>query len=883
MFRRIAMIVAVAAGLAALPACPASVPPALPIDHVGSLALPHGWHETHLPGRVADLRNAFGAPNDAHVRLFTENRASHEEAVRRLADVARAAKVPSRYVVIDGWPALERTRIIAAPQAGAAEQASAGGEGTLPVRKVVAVTTAVAAGNLLVRAEGRAPEAADPGVVAEMQQIGRGLAFGQHADPAQTARDLQLLASMGNVHPPLPATAPAIARRPASKPVSKKRNPDEPGTFVEVAPKLFGEVEVASTSDGHTVVVGTQNGLAVSHDGGITFAAPALPAGVKAVNGPVPPKSVNVLDDTGGDPSVALGASGDFYYSFITSPNGSAASLGVSGCALSIAALTPAAKPEFRVLAHAVFCDGQNSDCTPDQEHIAADAGHQVKDAAGNLRDQVYMVYRALTDGITGGCPTSPNSTTARIVCSTDGGHSWTSPVDSGNGDFGRPVVDDQGFVWVVDLDDGTVEITKFSSCEHGLIQQPGFPVAVRSIGDTNCPVAGLDRCGVDSQLFGDATSLESAVAAVAPGGDHAFVSWASQDSNNTVNIHVAASIDGGHTWPDDLEAVLSDTNKPAERFLPWICTMGETAHVGWYDRGNAPEITPTRDDWTNYFRSSVTLERPSASAPFALTQGPLINVSVTNDPECQGSWQFGADNSGDFQTCTQPPPGPIAIARGAPRYGDYSGIACAPEAAHVFSVWTATAPPPGVPGQNNTLSIYADALACGEGGEPCCAPLATCKPDLNCHDKFCEPCGERGEACCTTGAACVGADLTCVDGTKTCACGDVNQPCCKSGSACLGNLNCAQDGKGKDVCQCGNLGQVCCGTGTCNASTLSCGPDGNCRSACGHSYQPCCHSAAGVVPPTHAGTVQPGFCYASEATCTKSTDTCTPGKLQQH
>lgn len=73
-----------------------------------------------------------------------------------------------------------------------------------------------------------------------------------------------------------------------------------------------------------------------------------------------------------GDPTLAVGASGAFYYGFIGFPDGTAGALGVSGCSNSIGRSTDNGVT-FPVVGHAVLCPQTGAICLPDQPHIAAD------------------------------------------------------------------------------------------------------------------------------------------------------------------------------------------------------------------------------------------------------------------------------------------------------------------------------------------------------------------------------------------------------------------------------------------------------------------------------------------------------------------------------
>src|SRR5574337_683031 len=84
---------------------------------------------------------------------------------------------------------------------------------------------------------------------------------------------------------------------------------------------------------------------------------------------------------------------------------------------------------------------------------------------------------------------------TPSIVCSQNGGTTWTAPAAIGTGDVPRITVDSDGFVEVVYRSGSNRMLHKFSSCAAGLGPQVGFPVTVAAVTDVACPVPGLDRC----------------------------------------------------------------------------------------------------------------------------------------------------------------------------------------------------------------------------------------------------------------------------------------------------------------------------------------------------------------------------------------------------
>src|SRR5712692_5827907 len=97
------------------------------------------------------------------ISVTTENRRDHADAVRRLREIASEYPGPVTYLTIGGWPALQRSVITDKEQPGDDDQATGAQEPSAielvvqPNEKILKITTAIAAGTTLVRAEGRMP------------------------------------------------------------------------------------------------------------------------------------------------------------------------------------------------------------------------------------------------------------------------------------------------------------------------------------------------------------------------------------------------------------------------------------------------------------------------------------------------------------------------------------------------------------------------------------------------------------------------------------------------------------------------------------------------------------------------------------------------------
>ncbi|QQR72233.1 MAG: DUF11 domain-containing protein [Holophagales bacterium] len=618
--------------------------------------------------RASEYRSAWDTPGldtwTARAVAMVEVRRDAADAESRLLALAGSGRGEVVWSSVGGWPAMQRTT-----------------DGTLSpkprlerVREVPAtfVSVAVAVGARIVHLEITLPRG-DAERLADAQAIAAGLRFAAPGSGDATAAALERLRRAPVDDGPRPAGFAASA--------APQQASSDLGTNVYA--QGGAETEIVASADGVHVVVASQNNLRTSHDGGQSF----------TVSNSMPFSNF-------GDPSLALGQSGAFYLAGINNTAG----CGNFGCATGIARSTDNGQ-SFPFRANAVTCPTSGGGaCFPDQEHLAADRWNA---APGG--DQVYSVWRNFTSGE---LPT--------IVCSQDGGLNWTAPatVDAA-GKWARVAVGGDGFVYVVYADDpngsGDIRLHKYSSCASGLVPQAGFPVTVFANYDgVACPVPGLDRCNRRNTL------ASYTLAADDTNPSHLYLAFAENDGSGE-DVLVLDSTDGGATWPRSV-AVNAASNAP--RFMPWLCAMNGTAHVGWYDRRSA---TVANNDLTAYFRGSASVIGGN------LVAGAEVNVSGVGDASCGAGWPCATDQQSDAESCSIQPQlagicqdgsgvsstnqrcdfttGPAcpsgescSIRRGCPKYGDYTGIACG--GGYVFVTWASATPPAGVtaPGGINTF-----------------------------------------------------------------------------------------------------------------------------------------------------------------------------------
>ncbi len=633
-----------------------------------------------------------GMPPLARTFITYERRSTHAEAVERLAAIAnnvKSAKVT--YLQIAGWPAMQRR--YSAPLPHREEEGQEGKDD----RPALWTTTAVAVGSTLVRIDTTVFPGADPGLADDADAAVRQLAAPAALKPSDTEHEVIQL-QRREIRLPPRRKAPAPSQTPQTEPLAQENEKSE--RDAAAVNSGLGELEIAVSSSGQNVVVASNNGVAVSSDAGATFPI-FLP-----LSGFLP------FGDQG-DPSATVGASGKIYVSYLGLPNGKPPVATLNGCSVTVMS-SHNGGTSWKMAGNPAFCRlTSNNLCSTDQEHIAADR----MNAAPN-GDQIYVVWRHFTGGAPNCIQLATGSTASAISCSTNSGASWSGRISAGSGDHPRVTVGPDGFVYVTQMDGDDVVVSKFTSCRSGLTPVNNFPVTVLSTDTPSCPYPGLDRC--------DVMSIQSPTLAVDDTDpSHLYVSYVQNASGSNDDIVVADSSNGGRTWSDGITV---SSHQAGHRFFPWMCSMGGTAFVSYYDRAAA---TSAHNDLTNFFRSSAFLQQGT------LTAGTPHNLSRNPDPECASPWPRGFDNSDDWTSCSVIPkagrcasplqtgsktpcnlnapvcsvPGEFcqALVTGAPKYGDYNGIGCG--GSHVVSAWASATAPPGLPATGGQIQIFDDSI----------------------------------------------------------------------------------------------------------------------------------------------------------------------------
>lgn len=598
---------------------PDPLPQELSFDSRFTVRYPANWSE--LPSVYRNSKTLVSVPQNEHaslsasqnayglgkrvarVMITIEQRRSHDEAVQRLREIAGSYATPATFLEIGGWPALEQSRLEQRPLKGSSPALQQPADVSRVIqaddRLTFHKTTVIAADTLLIRLEAAMPPKGNEQLQRDVEAIGRSVRLGGGAArvaapapaPAATAAALASLRAAEVTRATQPA-ADTVQVIPTSA-AGISGDPTAPGTpgpgFPARAVTGGSEIEVAASSNGRYVVVGTNGGWANSQDAGRTWSATTgvnCPAGFTSCNG---------------DPSVAVGRSGAFYAAIIGWPTG-VNRKDPAGTASNVVLRSTNNGQSFTFVNNSIVCNNSGTgSCFPDQEHITAD--RVIAGSTGG--DQVYSTWRNF----------DATDQDPALVCSQDSGATWSAAVNVGSGFVPRIAIGGDGFVYVVYRDGNNIMLNKYSPCSAGMAQQAGFPVTVTGVTDVTCPVAGLDRCNDGNILSSHTVAVDDTNPA------HVFVAYATNTASGVnENVLVRASIDGGATFDAGRVAQVNTTGN-ARRYMPWTCAVGGTAYVTWFDRRFAiPGITT---DFTDFFGGSASLSATnnlSAGAEFRIT-----------------------------------------------------------------------------------------------------------------------------------------------------------------------------------------------------------------------------------------------------------------------
>jgi hypothetical protein len=673
------------------------------------------WRSRQLPSSGTtklELTAADGPLLRMAVYFTVEKRRSPADVLQRVAEISGPPAREDRRFLVNGWPAVEATRMLDVPQTSQEKEKPEPEPRKEPhdiaVAKFERTMTAIAAADRAVIIEQRLYDTADSRLREAGRAVVDGVTFTRGGDEAVGRRALDDIDFVRkNLYEQRGALVSSISDR-YSFLTEVRRTPP---VLVQTGQ---GEIAMAASYNGVKVAIVTNSGWGRSLDSGVTF-----------IGGNNFPASI----PNQGDPALAYGGKTDnFYLGYLGRPNGSTATGGnaVNGCTVSVDKSKDG--QTYAWAGHARFCAATAAAnqllCSPDQEQMAADsirARYRGITPGRAPKDQVYAAWRQFTATagttaasqscaqITGGNPV------VELSCSQDSGLTWSGPTQLGAGsDFARVAVGPDGFVYVVysvqqaDSSGGTwdqIFLDKYSSCKTGFVHQWGYPRTIAANArPANCgaSIPGLDRC------TGEAMNSHTVTVSNFDPKGMVFVVYADGTFNGTDRVIAAIAPNGGFNVTST--HLLSD-GSAGRKFLPWACAEGKNLYATWYDRRAATTAAP---DLTDFYAGWLRLDQ------FGPTIHSNINLTGNADPQCNSGWPAGTQNQGMATSCPTPrQPGicqnntggftglcdfsgtPACPAgstcqpgRGAPKYGDYNASACA--AGRLYAAWTSATTPAG-------------------------------------------------------------------------------------------------------------------------------------------------------------------------------------------
>src|SRR5579864_3351917 len=211
-----------------------------------------------------------------------------------------------------------------------------------------------------------------------------------------------------------------------------------------------------------------------------------------------------------------------------------------------------------------------NGPAAPDTQTIFRDRDHLAADSnpASPHAGAVYLVW---SDDQYTGCPQifSSNFVTRHIMFSrsTDGGVSWSTPIELGNGCLEAAIaaVGADGSVYVAWFDcnvrGGDRELVR-KSTDGGVTFSPAVAAG-----------SGLTRCpdplpGAHFRLSGEAAPT---IATDPTNAARVYVAWSSCTPTSQADVFLSRSLDGGATWSSPVRVNDDGTSNPRDQFFPAI------------------------------------------------------------------------------------------------------------------------------------------------------------------------------------------------------------------------------------------------------------------------------------------------------------------------
>jgi hypothetical protein len=719
--------------------------------------LRYGVHLSHPPeflqAAAAGDRTMFLVRGDVVLIFEVDRFPDHFQALKHLKDIESEYPARVSYVARNSYPALVRTLLISPMVSEHAEQVER--------EDLVESSVVLASGGLVLHARARNPVSlGDAGEVA-LHDILATVELPAVKDTAQdTAADLKTLAGL-----PVPTRRGLVQRQlapeereseserereheherqekrqgAAERPMharsaavpgatEESEGTEAPGAAAQFpfrgdGNQVDSELEIVVDATGRRMVMANNGGfptdVTISNNYGFPGSFVNCSTGSPTCTITNQPPGPNATAG-GSDPSLAIGASGNFYLSAIAAPP-NVAVLPVPACGNYLYTSTFDANNNISGFTFTSIANGTQN-FFADQEHIAADPVNQ-----NGGQDIIYVVHRRFSP-----CVNVSGGVGPMITCSPDGGATWATPVAIGAGDFPRVSVARDGTALVSYLNGSSVMLARYNQCQPGTggglptITQIGGPTTVDGAAlalDCTTPgsaVPGLDRCNVGNDLRSSMVTADPANAS------NVFVVHAEQTATPlNDNVVLDVSTDGGLNFT---QTFTLNTSNNRHRYLPWVCATNTQVFASWYDMRAA---TAASNSLFDYFGRSVSIgaggvftlnpefqindvQDSTCAAGFPIgVYGPSAGQATSSD-ECPGS-QTGAtcfdstgsatnpvtltrygqcdlSDCGSFQTnnttvnnpCTCPVDPTLASGNtvcrqngGGPKYGDYSGNAC--------------------------------------------------------------------------------------------------------------------------------------------------------------------------------------------------------------
>jgi len=217
-----------------------------------------------------------GIPTEARILITVDVSRSRQEILTRLEEIALESDVEPTFLDIGGWPALQRRQQVPVEKRNSIP-------GTPWAETYWRVTTAVAAGSRLLRMEGIISEDL-PDELTEVEEIGRSALFPRRGNPSEVDKDIDRLRRTVKSKRPRTEQVPDEPDQDdgagSSLAVTSFQAEEQPDVIVRAnnSAGFDSEIEVAISNNGQQIVLGNNaDDFMFSNDFGATFATGTIP------------------------------------------------------------------------------------------------------------------------------------------------------------------------------------------------------------------------------------------------------------------------------------------------------------------------------------------------------------------------------------------------------------------------------------------------------------------------------------------------------------------------------------------------------------------------------------------------------------------------------